>query len=178
VGEVVDRLGAAGLGLMLLALALPGLLPSPGLPVGLVFGVAVAVIGAQVMGGATRLALPAWLRRRMVGTRLVAGIAERGVPWLRRAERLLRPGRFGVLAGPRAHVALAVPILALGLVLALPIPFANMPPALALIAFALGLLERDGLAILIGIVIGVLSVVWVVALTVFGAQITGAVLGV
>jgi len=40
--------------------------------------------------------------------------------------------------------------LLLAIILFLPIPFGNIPPAFAISAFALGILERDGLATLIG----------------------------
>jgi hypothetical protein len=40
--------------------------------------------------------------------------------------------------------------LMLAVILFLPIPFGNIPPAFAIAAFALGILERDGLATLVG----------------------------
>ena len=40
--------------------------------------------------------------------------------------------------------------LLLAIILFLPIPFGNIPPAWAIAAFALGILERDGLATLVG----------------------------
>ena len=40
--------------------------------------------------------------------------------------------------------------LLLAIILFLPIPFGNIPPAFAISAFALGILERDGVATIIG----------------------------
>jgi hypothetical protein len=40
--------------------------------------------------------------------------------------------------------------LLLAVILFLPIPFGNIPPAFAIAAFSLGILERDGVATIIG----------------------------
>jgi hypothetical protein len=40
--------------------------------------------------------------------------------------------------------------LLLAIILFLPIPFGNIPPAFAIAAFSLGILERDGVATIIG----------------------------
>ena len=49
--------------------------------------------------------------------------------------------------------------LLLSIVLALPVPFVNMLPGAALCLIGLGVLERDGLWMSGGIVVGLLSVV-------------------
>ena len=82
-------------------------------------------------------------------------------PLLARAERLLRPRLLFVtsIAGERVIGGLC---LVLALVLALPIPLGNMLPAIAISLMALGVLERDGVWVIGGAVIGALSlvVVW------------------
>ena len=46
----------------------------------------------------------------------------------------------------------------LALVVMLPLPFSNLPPALALVSISLGLLERDGVMIGIGLTLAVVAV--------------------
>ena len=48
----------------------------------------------------------------------------------------------------------------MGTILALPIIFGNLLPAWAIILLALGLIEEDGVAVLIGSVVGILAVAW------------------
>ena len=71
--------------------------------------------------------------------------------------------------------------LVLALVLFLPIPFGNIPPAIAISVIALGLLARDGAWVLVGSAIGVVSIaiVWgvVVALLRYGGDLLARVLG-
>jgi hypothetical protein len=62
-----------------------------------------------------------------------------------------------------------------GMLLALPIPFGNAAPALAIAALALGLLTGDGLGVLAGHAIGLMAAGLMVVLGVGGyALISGA----
>jgi hypothetical protein len=70
-------------------------------------------------------------------------------PILQRAERILRP-RLTLLLHPVPERIVGAACLLLAIILFLPIPFGNIPPAWAIAAFALGILERDGLATVVG----------------------------
>ena len=169
-GEFLDRLGEEGLGLTLLILSVAALIPSPGLPIGAIFGAALALVSVQILTGAGKLRVPRWLAGRTLRRSHVVALVNWAVPWLRRAERLLRP-RLPALIGRHMRLALAFPILVLGLTIALPIPLANALPALALIAFALGILMRDGLAVLAGTALSVAALVWTAVVLVSGAHL-------
>ncbi|CAH2604502.1 Exopolysaccharide biosynthesis protein [Rhodovastum atsumiense] len=176
VGDIVDALGDAGLGLMLLLLALPAMIPIPGLPVGLVFGLAMVALGAQMASGAHRPWLPGRLRRRRLRGRMVTEAIRRSLPWVKRMEAWLRPGRLRDLTSGRVQAALGLPVAVLGLALAVPIPFGNNAPGLAAAVLACGLLVRDGGAVLAGLGLTVLSVLVVGALVVSGAHVFDAAL--
>lgn len=82
------------------------------------------------------------------------------VPWLQRIERIIRP-RILLLTEPISERLIGVVAFALAVVLFLPIPFGNMLPGFALALFALGILERDGLAIIAGVLSAIVSAVLV-----------------
>ena len=108
----------------------------------------------------------------MVGDRSMARadfvrMVEAIIPWIERMERFLRP-RILFLSGRSAERMLAALCLVLATVLALPIPLGNILPALAVSLIALGLVERDGAAILAGVVVGAVS------LAVVGAVVIAA----
>ena len=170
VGEVMDAMGPAGLGLVLLVLTLPALIPLPG-PFGIAFGLAIALIALQVLLGAIRLWLPAFLRRRTVPQGVLRGIVDYGVPLMRRLEVWLRPRRLLPLTGRLARIGLAIPLIAMAATLALPIPFGNLLPAASLIAFALGFLTRDGYAVLAGLALSLVALAWTGVLVTFGSRI-------
>ncbi|MGL4404970.1 MAG: exopolysaccharide biosynthesis protein, partial [Notoacmeibacter sp.] len=58
VGALMDALGEAGLGILLIVFALPSFIPTPGRPVGFISGTVVALIALQVMAGRHTLWLP------------------------------------------------------------------------------------------------------------------------
>jgi len=70
----------------------------------------------------------------------------------------LRP-RLTVLLSWTGERLVGIAILILALVLTLPIPFANALPACAIAIFALAILEKDGLAVLVGLAVGAFSLV-------------------
>jgi hypothetical protein len=85
-------------------------------------------------------------------------------PLLQRSERYLKPRLTGLLSPVSERIIGAVCLL-LAVILFLPIPFGNIPPALAISAFALGILERDGLAVLVGWLTGAGSLVILAAIS-------------
>jgi hypothetical protein len=80
------------------------------------------------------------------------------LPYLERAERLLRP-RLTMLLSWTGERLIGIAILLLALILTLPIPFANWLPAFAIAIFGLAIVEKDGVAVLCGLGVGVLSVI-------------------
>jgi len=168
IGDVVDALGAEGLGFALLVLSLPALVPSPG-PVGMFFGSLVAILAVQIIMGSERLWLPARWRARTAPREMIRKIVARALPWIGRAESVLREDRLTAFTGRHARIAFALPILVMAITIVLPIPLGNFAPALALIVIALGFIARDGLAVLIGLVAAALALVWTAAIFLFGA---------
>jgi hypothetical protein len=171
VGAMSDALGRSGLGITILMLALPSFIPIPGLPTGFVFGTALAILSLQVLSGAESLILPGWIRRFSMPRDPVVRGAAYIAPWFRKVEWMLRP-RLSGLSGRRAQLILALPIFIHSVMILLPIPLGNQLPALAVIAFAFGFIERDGIAILAGAVISVLALAWNGAIIFFGAELS------
>ncbi len=172
-GDLVDGLGQAGIGMTILLLTLPALIPIPG-PFGMVFGSLIAFVSAQLMFGARRLWLPEIVRRRPLPKASVAAMMERGAPLFGRVEHWLKPRRLLPLTGIAGRMALGAPLLLMGVAVALPVPLGNVPPAASLICLALGLMLRDGAAILLGLVLAVLAALWFAILFFFGAQMASA----
>lgn len=154
INDLITLLGGRGRAGLILLFALPNVLPAPPGMSG-VLGVPLLYLSFQMMLGRVP-----WLPR-LVGHRALprdrfAQLVETVAPWLARAERLLRP-RWPLLVNHRAEHAIGAFCLVLAAVLALPIPLGNMLPALAICLIALGVLERDGLWVLIGALVGVVS---------------------
>lgn len=170
VGDVMRRLGRAGLGLVLLGLTLPALVPLPG-PVGALTGSIIALVALQVMLGSKRIELPGFVARRRIPAPVVRMIVEKSLPTVGWLESRLAARRWRWLTGRRARILLSVPVFVMAVIIALPIPFGNFAPSIALIAFALGFMARDGLAILVGLGLSLAATLWTGVLFYAGAGI-------
>ncbi len=143
--ELSGTFGDRAFGALLLVFALPNLLPLPP-GTSTVLGVPLILIAAQLAIGRSELWLPRAVGNRSLSKSDLQRVVTYGVPALRRTERLLAP-RFEVFLSDRL---IGSACLLLAIILVLPIPFGNIPPAFAICAFALGVLQRDGLAVLVG----------------------------
>jgi hypothetical protein len=150
--DVVKQLGANASGWLVLLMALPFCAPVtiPGLSTP--FGLAVAVITVRFA-----LGMPPWLPQRLLRMKLpphffkaVTKGTERFVAWF---EKRLHP-RWEWLTKTDARRRLHCWSICLSaLFLALPIggiPFTNTLPGIAVFLTMIGIMERDGLAIVIG----------------------------
>jgi hypothetical protein len=166
VGELMDRLeDSDGPGPVLFALTLPVLLPMPP-GVSMLLALPLLMVAPQLALGRRRLWMPKALSRRTITRKALVKLLHRVLPSVERFEKLSRP-RLAFLTGRSGARLVGVACTLIALVLVLPIPFANLVPALALGVFALGLTRRDGLLILAGYGLIVLAAV-VIALGVHG----------
>jgi hypothetical protein len=169
VGELMARLeDSDGPGPVLFALTLPVLLPMPP-GVSMLLALPLLMVAPQLALGRRRLWMPKALSQRTVTRKELVKLLHRVLPSVERFEQLSRP-RLTFLTGRSGSRLVGAACTLIALVLVLPIPFANLVPALALGVFALGLTRRDGLLILAGYGLIVLAAV-VVALGVHGLRL-------
>ncbi|MGE0724277.1 MAG: exopolysaccharide biosynthesis protein [Alphaproteobacteria bacterium] len=156
---LVDALGDRGFAIILLVLAAPNSLPIPSPPgLSTVFGLPLAFFSAQLMVGRETPWLPTRLMDKTISRQEFRRVVEKLLPWLERLERYCRP-RGHVLTGRLAERILGIFFLILSIILALPIPGGNFPPGLAMTVMSLGLLEKDGRMVAVGIAIGAVAIV-------------------
>ncbi|GAB4069644.1 exopolysaccharide biosynthesis protein [Ancylobacter sonchi] len=154
IGDLLTAMQERAFGPLMLVFALPNVLPTPP-GTSTVLGAPLIFLTAQLAFGLSPW-LPPLISRRSIARKDFAAFVGKAVPWLAKAENLLRP-RFGFLAHPPAEYVVGVVSLILAVVLVLPIPLGNMLPALAICVMALGILERDGIWVMAGIVIAIAS---------------------
>lgn len=160
-GDMGVFLGDRSISGLLLVLALPMALPVPAPGISVLFGVPMIVISAQLALGCRRVWLPARLARRSVPRSTFLTIVDRILPKLRRFERIVRP-RAGWLAGHWTRVPVGIICLVLAIIITLPVPLGHVVPGTAISVLALGLIERDGIAIALGIITAVAGLLVVI----------------
>jgi hypothetical protein len=158
IDDVRDAMGDRAFGVLLFLLAVPNALPVNPPGVSTVLGIPILFLALQMMLGFPAPWLPRALRQRSMTRESFARAMSVALPWIRRVERLLRP-RLAALASRPAERLIGLVCFMLALVLAMPIPFGNMPPAVAICVLALAMLEKDGLAVLAGMTVAVVALV-------------------
>jgi hypothetical protein len=163
---ILSQLHERAFGLFLLVLALPCCIPFLyGVPQIVAFPL--MFIAAQILMGRASPWLPERLGNRTVTKASLSNLAER-------ADSLL--GRIEALSRPRLVVLTCTPLDRLvGLVLVLfsasilvPLPATNTVPALAVVVVSMGLLQRDGILVVLGSIMGT---VWIATLIFAGATV-------
>lgn len=147
-GELFQGLGDRAFGMLLMAATAPAFIPIPGLA-GALSGPLVMLVGVQLLVRLRQPWLPGFLARRGPARGTMARMRDRLAPWLHRLERLVRPRLVVMLDHWLPDVVTGLLVLVLGLLLSLPIPFTNYVLAGLLLLFALALLERDGVLMLV-----------------------------
>jgi len=157
-GEILLGLRHRAAGFATLIFSLPCCLPMPpGIPT--VCGIGLVIIALNLIAMRQRVWIPAALARKTVARSDLDRMVVRATPLMRRLERYCRP-RLPMVTESLGKVLIGAVILVLGLIMILPIPFVgNMPPAIAASVIALGITERDGLIVVIGLGVSVAAVV-------------------
>ncbi len=156
-GELVKALGDRSLLVAIVFFSLPNCVPAPP-GIGSVFALPVLVVAWQLLRDYPSLRLPNGLARRRISAKALGWIANKGMRPLIWVERRCSP-RMPRLVSHRAHRWIGAAILALALVVAFPGPMTNFLPALAILAVTVGLLERDGLIVLGGLLFGFVAII-------------------
>lgn len=157
IGALADSLGERAFGALMFIFAVPNAIPMPP-GTSAILGLPLVILTWQVLMGRQTLWLPQAIRKRRISREMLERFVSKVTPIMAKLERVLKP-RFGlVVTSNLAERAIGLVAFPLALILFLPIPFGNIPPALAIACLALGLAERDGLAVLVGYAFSAASV--------------------
>ncbi len=171
VADVMEALHERGFGVVLLFFALPMALPIPVPPViNVILALPLLFLTVQQMVGRHTLWLPDFVLRKTMNGSDLASLLSKACGFLRRFEALTRP-RLQFATGALGQKITG----ALGIVMALcvmiPLPLTNTVPSFGIALMAIGVLMRDGVAVVVGALIGTIWVailVW--AFVTFGAE--------
>jgi hypothetical protein len=148
-GELVNAFGERGFGALMLFFGLLsvaiGIIPGTTT----ILGAPLLLMGVQLAIRRDQLWLPQWALRRWIERETYRVGVARVLPRLRQIERLSRP-RLSIMTSELSEVLIGIATVILAFILILPIWGGNLVPALIISTFGFGLLQRDGLAILLG----------------------------
>jgi len=158
-GDILAGLGRQVFGMMLFLATLPAFIPVPGVG-GAVGGPLTVLVGVQLLLGLRKPWLPRFVARRGPRRATMQAFDRVLAPWLSRLEHLVRPRLTFLLDNRAAAMFTGLLLVLLGILLALPIPFTKYVFGVLLLAYALALLERDGLLMLLSWIAGIAAIVF------------------
>ena len=89
--EILAALEDRGIAFILFIFSIPAIVPTPGIPAGMAFGTALAIIAVQMVAGGGRFRLPGWLAQRSLRRRHVEAFASAAATRIERLGRRVRP---------------------------------------------------------------------------------------
>lgn len=145
--EIVEAFGERGFGALILMIALISLLPwPPGSK--LILSVPIILLSLELAFQRPSVWLPRWALGRSMPRKVFARGVGKAIRPIRFVERLSRP-RLPWLTGEAADVATGAACVFLAVMMALPVPFGDMLPGVTLILFGLGIMQRDGVVVIL-----------------------------
>lgn len=171
--EILDIIGNDSLMLVTIFLSLVFLVPVSIPGVSTVFGSAILLIGITRLFQ-RKLWLPKKIANRLLSTERLASGLNRAMVWFHRLEKISQPHRLAWMVDSRAADLInKLSFILAALLLMVPfsfIPFSNTLPAVALIFFAVGLIQKDGGSILLGHISNLATIIYFSALVAGGGM--------
>ena len=153
IGELIERIGDRGFGLILLILAFPAALPIPAPGYATPFGILMIILGSQIIRGRTTPWLPESFQKRKISFNILDFAMSKGQILFRLVEFFIRPRLSGLAQNRNFLRMIGVIIVLMAAMMSLPIPLTNTAPSFVIFMLAAGMLEEDGLFLLGGLLL-------------------------
>jgi hypothetical protein len=163
---LLEGLKDRGFPLLMILFALPNAV-IPG--ISFLLGLPVLLFSLQLAAGRSEVWLPGFMRRRTLAAPLFARVASRAEGFLIWIEKRFRCRWTWLVAGA-AERMLGLYIAVVTAFLMMPVPFGNALPALGISFMCAGLIERDGKAVALGMVLGFLGALYIGIAIAVGAE--------
>ncbi len=157
ISELMEDFHENGILLAMIFFSLPVAIPLP-YPPGFttVMGIPLMILSIQMLLGNKKVSLPQKINDYELKNSTLRAISDKVVPRLVSVEKYVKP-RFSFAKSVYCEQFIGFISLLAAFSVALPIPLTNAIPALGIAVMALGLLNRDGLVIIVGFFITVIG---------------------
>lgn len=152
-GQIIKKLGDRSYGFILLFFAIPSALPFSFIPgISFIFSIPIALGSLAMAIGENTIWIPTILENQTISKKTFAKVIRYSLPIIRKTEYFLKP-RYSMMNSRPLMILNGITIFFLSILLMLPIPFSNFFLASLIAVFSLGLIEKDGLFILLAYVL-------------------------
>lgn len=163
---IVNSFEERGFAVILFFLALPAALPIPAIGLNIIIAFPILLLTLQQISGRHRVWLPEKVKNRTIKTRHLHGFIDKSAPLITFIERFVSP-RLYFLSSAASTRLIGLFGMIFALSITLPVPLTNTVPAMAIALMSIGIILRDGLAVILGMVIGTIWIGLLVYVVVF-----------
>jgi len=158
VGEIKNALHERGFGILMAIAAIPICLPIPAPPgYTTLFSLPLFIFSLQMIVGMHAPWLPAWLERKSIEKLTLEKMLIKADPRLKKIEKYMKP-RLTNIAVSIWERFIGIFTFVFAISIAIPLPLTNFLPGLGILIMSLGLVNRDGLTILSGMLVGTVGI--------------------
>ena len=160
IGTLLKSIDSGGFALLNLIFSIILMIPLPP-PIAIIAGLIVMFLSFQMIIGMKEVWLPKFITEKSIKRTTLTVIVEKSTIYLYKLERFTRR-RFTFVSNPITERIIGAFIFFLAGITLTPIVFANTIPGLAIILISFGMINKDGLMVIIGFIVGIFSifVVW------------------
>lgn len=157
IGEIELKLGDRSFATLMVFFAAINMVPAP-FGASTILGIPLVLLCFQMLLGAKAPWLPKRIRDYAFARAALLRFEDRVIPWLERFERIVKPRHwpFDRVLGERILGGVG---LFMAILLWLPVPLGNWPPAFGLFLTGLALTERDGFMLAIAMAVNLAATI-------------------
>ncbi len=167
ISSLLEAVHERGFGFILFIFAVPMALPLPVPPgVNIILASPLILLTAQQALGRHTIWLPQFMLKKTIKSDSLRSIIKSSLPWFNKLEFLVKP-RFEFITSGIFSNMIGIFGFIMALTICIPLPLTNTVPSLGIALMALGVIMRDGLAVILGAIIGMLWVTILLMIVVF-----------
>jgi hypothetical protein len=156
VKDIVIAMESVGFGLIIMIFAFGIIIPLPP-PFPSIISTPLVFFSIQMILGYNSPRLPKKFSNISVKRSVLAMLLQRSSPYIRKIERILRPRLFFMISDMTQRIV-GFFILLFSTFILLPMPLSNFIPGLGVLIISFGLLGKDGLIVIAGIITGLFGI--------------------
>lgn len=159
--DILEALESRGFGFLLFIFALPAAIPLPGLGINIIIALPLLFLTVQQAMGRQSLWIPEKMKYKSINRAQFETIVDKALPLITKLEIFVKP-RLGFITGGVFSNLIGIAGLIMTLSICIPLPLTNTVPAMGIALMAIGVIMRDGLAVIAGALLGL---AWVTMIT-------------
>lgn len=169
--EIKSALHEKGFNVLIIIFSLPLSVPIP-VPPGYttILSIPLILFSLQLLLSYKFPWMPRWLERKSFKRSTLSLIVQKTSPTLEKIEKMIKPRMHFMFYGPGEKI-LAFIMLLCAISIAIPLPFIHFIPAIGTTLISLGIMNKDGLLSLLGVVASILGSLLTIAVIVVGPKL-------